>query len=84
MAHVSRDFTYIDNVVQANHLAAVVKNKEALNQVYNVAHGERTSLNQLFYLIRDLAAQYDKGISGYRTDIRACQGRGYTTFTGLN
>jgi UDP-N-acetylglucosamine/UDP-N-acetylgalactosamine 4-epimerase len=59
----SRDFTYIDNVVEANNLAAVVKKKEALNQVYNVAHGERTSLNQLFYLIRDLAAQYDKGIS---------------------
>ena len=59
---VSRDFTYIDNVVQANHLAAVVSNKEALNQVYNVAHGERTTLNQLFYFIRELAAKYDKEI----------------------
>ncbi len=59
---VSRDFTYIDNVVQANQLAAVVNNKEALNQVYNVAHGERTSLNQLFYLIRDLAGEYDSNI----------------------
>ena len=59
---VSRDFTYIDNVVQANHLAAVVQNKEALNQVYNVAHGERTSLNQLFYLIRNLAGEFDKEI----------------------
>ena len=60
---VSRDFTYIDNVIQANHLASVVQNKEALNQVYNVAHGERTSLNQLFYLIRNLAAEFDKDIS---------------------
>jgi UDP-N-acetylglucosamine 4-epimerase len=60
---VSRDFTYIDNVIQANHLAAVVNNKEALNQVYNVAHGERTTLNQLFFYIRDLAAGYDKQIS---------------------
>jgi len=59
---VSRDFTYIDNVIQANHLASVVQNKEALNQVYNVAHGERTSLNQLFYLIRNLAAEFDKNI----------------------
>ena len=59
---VSRDFTYIDNVVQANHLASVVQNKEALNQVYNVAHGERTSLNQLFYFIRNLAAQFDSEI----------------------
>ena len=59
---VSRDFTYIDNVVQANNLASVVQNKEALNQVYNVAHGERTSLTQLFYIIRNLAAGFDKEI----------------------
>jgi UDP-N-acetylglucosamine/UDP-N-acetylgalactosamine 4-epimerase len=59
---VSRDFTYIDNVVQANHLAAVVKNRAALNQVYNVAHGERTTLNQLFFFIRNLAAEFDKDI----------------------
>ena len=59
---VSRDFTYIDNVVQVNHLASVVQNKMALNQVYNVAHGERTSLNQLFFFIRKLAAGFDKDI----------------------
>ena len=59
---VSRDFTYIDNVVQANHLASVAQNKEALNQVYNVAHGERTTLNQLFFIIRNLAAEFDKHI----------------------
>ena len=58
---VSRDFTYIDNVLQANHLASVVQNKEALNQVYNVAHGERTTLNQ-FFSIRNLAAEFDKDI----------------------
>jgi UDP-N-acetylglucosamine/UDP-N-acetylgalactosamine 4-epimerase len=60
--NISRDFTYIDNVLQANHLAAIVKNKEALNQVYNVAHGERTTLNQLFYFIRELAGKLDKDI----------------------
>jgi UDP-N-acetylglucosamine 4-epimerase len=59
---VSRDFTYIDNVVQANHLAAIVSDKEAVNQVYNVAHGERTTLNQLFYFIRELAGKFDKEI----------------------
>jgi len=59
---ISRDFTYIDNVVQANHLASVVQNNAALNQVYNVAHGERTSLNQLFFFIRKLAAGFDKDI----------------------
>jgi UDP-N-acetylglucosamine 4-epimerase len=59
---VSRDFTYIDNVIQANHLAATVSNSEALNQIYNVAHGERTTLNQLFSFIRELAGKYDKEI----------------------
>jgi UDP-N-acetylglucosamine/UDP-N-acetylgalactosamine 4-epimerase len=59
---VSRDFTYIDNVIQVNHLAAVIQNIEALNQVYNVAHGERTTLNELFYFIRELAGKFDKDI----------------------
>jgi UDP-N-acetylglucosamine/UDP-N-acetylgalactosamine 4-epimerase len=59
---VSRDFTYIDNVIQANHLASVVQDKAAINQVYNVAHGERTTLNQLFFTIRELASGYDKEI----------------------
>jgi len=58
----SRDFTYIDNVIQANHLAAVVENREALNKVYNVAHGERTDLNLLFELLREMAGKYDSEI----------------------
>ncbi|HBE42171.1 MAG TPA: LPS biosynthesis protein WbpP [Bacteroidales bacterium] len=58
----SRDFTYVDNVIQANHLAAVVESREAVNQVYNVAHGERTDLNRLFELIRSLAGKYDNEI----------------------
>ncbi|MFP4316647.1 MAG: SDR family oxidoreductase [Desulfovibrionales bacterium] len=49
----SRDFCYIDNSVQANILAALTENSEAVNQVYNVAYGERTTLNELFYLIRE-------------------------------
>ena len=59
---VSRDFTYIDNVIQANHLAAIVQNREALNQVYNVAHGKRTTLNELYYIIRNLAGLHDKDV----------------------
>lgn len=47
----SRDFCYIDNAVQANLLAATTINSEALNQVYNVALGDRTSLNDLYKLI---------------------------------
>jgi len=48
----SRDFCYIDNVIQANLLAATSQHAEAANQVYNVAVGDRTSLNQLFEAIR--------------------------------
>jgi UDP-N-acetylglucosamine 4-epimerase len=59
---ISRDFTYVDNVVQANHLAAVAVDKAALNQVYNVAHGERTSLTQLYSYLRDMAAAFDPEI----------------------
>jgi UDP-N-acetylglucosamine/UDP-N-acetylgalactosamine 4-epimerase len=59
---VSRDFTYVDNVVQVNHLASVATSRKALNQVYNVAHGERTSLNQLFIMIRNLAAEFDDDV----------------------
>jgi UDP-N-acetylglucosamine 4-epimerase len=49
----SRDFCYIDNAVQANLLAATVQNPEATNQIYNVALGERTSLNELYKLITE-------------------------------
>lgn len=48
----SRDFCYIANTVQANLLAATVENDEATNQVYNVAVGDRTTLNDLFEAIR--------------------------------
>jgi UDP-N-acetylglucosamine 4-epimerase len=49
----SRDFCYVDNAVQANLLAAVTDNPKAVNQVYNIAVGDRTSLRQLFTSIRD-------------------------------
>ena len=52
----SRDFCYIDNVIQANLLAATSSHAEAANQVYNVAVGDRTTLNQLFESIRSLLA----------------------------
>lgn len=50
----TRDFCYIDNVVQANLLAALAEDADAVNQIYNVAVNERTSLNQLYHMIRDL------------------------------
>jgi UDP-N-acetylglucosamine/UDP-N-acetylgalactosamine 4-epimerase len=48
----ARDFCYVDNAVQANILAATCESAEALNQIYNVAVNERTSLNQLFEMLR--------------------------------
>ncbi len=49
----SRDFCFIENVMQMNILSATTQNPEAVNQVYNVALNHRTSLNELFYLIQD-------------------------------
>jgi len=53
----SRDFCYIENCIQANLLAAFTEDKNAINQVFNVAYGERTSLNELFDLIREQVSQ---------------------------
>jgi UDP-N-acetylglucosamine/UDP-N-acetyl-alpha-D-glucosaminouronate 4-epimerase len=50
----SRDYCYVDNVVQANLLAALAAEPAAVNQVYNVALGGDTSLNQLFEILRSL------------------------------
>jgi UDP-N-acetylglucosamine 4-epimerase len=55
----SRDFCYIDNAVQANLLAATTENPDAVNQVYNVAVGERTSLTVLYeHLRQNLESQF--------------------------
>ena len=48
----SRDFCYVSNVVQANLKAALTQKKSALNQIYNIAFGDKTSLNMLFNLIQ--------------------------------
>ena len=53
----SRDFCFIENVVQANLLAALAENSEAVNQIYNVAVNERTSLNQLYEMVRGLLVE---------------------------
>lgn len=54
----SRDFTFVENAVQANIKALLTINKAVVNQVYNVACGERTTLNQLWQKINDLAGTY--------------------------
>lgn len=64
----TRDFTYIDNVVQINHLAAGTINAEAFNNVYNVAYGERTSLMDLIDVIRDSLSKFDPEISNVEVE----------------
>ena len=59
----SRDFTYIDNVIQMNMLAITTDNKEAVNQIYNTAFGERTSLNQLVGYLKEMLGQFDPAIA---------------------
>jgi UDP-N-acetylglucosamine 4-epimerase len=69
----SRDFCFVDNVVQANLLAATATDEAARNQVYNVAVGDRTTLNQLFEALRDALTSNglpNEKIATYR-DFRA-------------
>jgi len=66
----SRDFCYIDNVIQANLLAATSQLAEAANQVYNVAVGDRTTLNQLFESIRVLLAPKYPHLAGFKPSYR--------------
>ena len=59
----SRDFTYIDNVIQMNLLAMSVENEEAVNTVYNTAYGERTTLIQLVSYLKEYLTLYDSEIA---------------------
>jgi UDP-N-acetylglucosamine/UDP-N-acetylgalactosamine 4-epimerase len=77
----SRDFCYVTNAVQANLAAALTSRPEALNQVYNVAVGDRTTLNQLFQTLRSLvsvvhpaAGKFNPEHSDFRSgDVRHSQ-----------
>lgn len=59
----SRDFTYIDNVILMNILALTSENKEALNEVYNTAFGERTTLNDLVKYLKEFLSEFDPQIA---------------------
>ena len=59
----SRDFTYIDNVIQMNELAMTTANKEAINTVYNTAYGDRNTLNNLADYLKKFLSQYDPKIA---------------------
>mgnify|MGYP000376893924 CR=1 FL=1 len=58
----SRDFTYVDNVIQMNICAMETTSPEAINQIYNTAYGERTTLNQLAGYLKEFLAEYDPAI----------------------
>lgn len=58
----SRDFTYIDNVIQINMLALTTTNSEAVNQIYNTAYGERTTLNMLASYLKEILGAFDPEI----------------------
>lgn len=62
----SRDFTYIENVVQMNMCALAATNPDAVNQVYNTAFGERTTLNQLVRYLKEFLSQYDPKIANVK------------------
>lgn len=66
----SRDFTYIDNVIQINQLAAISKNPRAINNVFNVAYGAAASLNELVSLLKSLLAAHNPAVA----DIEAIYG----------
>ena len=59
----SRDFTYIDNVIQANLLSLVTINEKAINTVYNVAYGGRNTLNDLMGYLKEYLSKFDAKIS---------------------
>jgi UDP-N-acetylglucosamine 4-epimerase len=59
----SRDFTYIDNVIQMNALALSATKPEALNTVYNTAVGEQISLNEMVHLLKKYLSRYDASIA---------------------
>ncbi len=59
----SRDFTYIDNVIQMNMLALNTKNELSINNIYNTAYGESNTLNQLVNYLKDLLSVFDNEIT---------------------
>lgn len=62
----SRDFTYVDNVVQINQLAAMTEKPEAVNQVYNVACGGRVDLNEMTGVLKENLSKFDPAIEAVR------------------
>jgi UDP-N-acetylglucosamine 4-epimerase len=59
----SRDFTYIDNVIQMNELAIQTENPDAINTIYNTAFGDRTTLNDMVFYLKQYLTEFDSKIA---------------------
>lgn len=59
----SRDFTYIDNVIQMNEIAMLTQNRDAINTVYNTAYGDRTTLNDMVFYLKKYLSEFDSTIA---------------------
>jgi UDP-N-acetylglucosamine/UDP-N-acetylgalactosamine 4-epimerase len=59
----SRDFTYIDNVIQMNELAITTQNSSAVNTVYNTAFGDRVTLNEMVHYLKEYLSEFDSSIA---------------------
>lgn len=64
----SRDFTFVENVVQMNHLALLSQKKEVIGQAFNTAVGERNDLNMLVKFLKQYLSEYDKEIANVKTE----------------
>ena len=64
----SRDFTYIENVIQMNELAMLTKNPSAINTVYNVAFGDRNTLNDLVGYLKQFLTEYDQRVAAVEVE----------------
>lgn len=69
----SRDFTYIDNVIEANLLSLVTNNEEAINNVYNIAFGKRITLNDLMSYIKKYLSKFDSKIPNIEVIYGPCR-----------
>ena len=58
----SRDFTYIDNIIKINELAITTQNNKAINTVYNAAYGDRTTLNEMVFYLKEFLSEFDESI----------------------
>ena len=64
----SRDFTYIDNVIQMNELAMTTQNPEAVNTVFNTAYGDRNTLNNLVDYLKEYLSKYNPKITNVKIE----------------